>query len=170
MNVPDKERNMKNTVFAVIICLTFSTGCESQQNTVDPTPAWQRPELKPYFMASDPEYWKTNLGKSISVKGVAVQSKMGARLCSKHGVVWIDGLGLWPENLCSKVVKVTGTVIKRHDGPELSKEQLEGQARAQGTAPRGKAHPEGSKELHEARRRYLLKDAKYMVVKEPGKN
>lgn len=126
----------------------------------------QRPELRPYYLANTHGYWKTNLGKPVSVKGVAVQGMLGAGLNSEHGPVWIDGLTTWPTDVKWKIVTVTGTVISRHDGPVLSKEQLElpDEQRPPGTAPIGKAHPEGSKELHEARRRYLLKNIQYTIV------
>jgi len=154
-----------------MLCVMITMGCLSQQEENNPAPAWRHPKFKPYFMASDPEYWNTNLGKSVSVRGVAVQGKMGARLNSERGALLIDGLSLWPRDVVWQIVSVTGTVIKRHDGPQLSKEQLElppGQ-QVQGTRPTGEADPEGSKELHQARRRYLLKDVKYTVVKEePG--
>ena len=162
---------MKGVLSIVVLCVAFCTGCRISERAANPAPAWRRPEFKPYFMASDPEYWSTNLGKIVSVKGVALQGKMGARLNSERGAVWIEGLNVWPEDVRWQSVSVTGTVIKRHDGPELSKEQLDlpSKQQVQGTAPTGKAHPEGSKELHEARRRYLLKDIRYTVVKKETK-
>ena len=40
-------------------------------------PRHLQPKLRPYFMASNPEFWSRNLGKSVSVKGVVVRTKMG---------------------------------------------------------------------------------------------
>ena len=151
-----------------MLCVVFSTGCRAPQKQANRVSPWQRPEFKPYFMARDPEYWRANQGKSVLVKGVAVQGKMGARLNSERGTVWIDGLSHWPTNVVWKIVRVTGTVVKRHDGPQLSREDLAlpPDQQPQGTDPNGKGYPEGSKELHEARKRYLLKDIKYAVIED----
>jgi beta-lactamase regulating signal transducer with metallopeptidase domain len=130
----------------------------------------QQPEFRPYYLADEnPEFWSKNLGKTVSVKGVAVRTMIGAGLKSEHGQVWIDDFVHWPKDMEWKIVRVTGTVVKRHDGPVLSKEQLAltGDNAIPGTGPPdGVGYPQGSKELHEARKRYLLKDISYTVIED----
>ena len=159
---------MKRIISVAMLCVVCCAGCRApQQETTSVSPS-QRPEFQRYYLADNYEFFRTNLGAHVSVQGVAVPGKTGARLNSELGAVYIDGLSFWPKDVVWQIVIVTGTVIKRHDGPQLSKEQLDlpPEQQVQGTAPIGKAHPEGSKELHEARRRYLLRDVKYTVVKE----
>lgn len=52
-------------------------------------------------------------GKKIAVIGTAQNSKMGAALYGKNGVVVINDLARWPESLYLKKVIVTGTLTSK---------------------------------------------------------
>lgn len=60
--------------------------------------------------------WPTCLGKTVTVRGVARDAKIGALLEGKTGTVWVD-LEAWPSHLTGKPVQVTGKVISRNDLP-----------------------------------------------------
>lgn len=99
------------------------------------------------------------LGKEITLVGVAQNLKIGALLSGKNFSVWIDNMDGWPDNARDKNVSVTGTLIERHDLPVFI------QKRGNRDIPSGISVPKGT-DLHEAAHRYLLKDVKWVIVAE----
>jgi hypothetical protein len=94
----------------------------------------------------------------MTLEGTAADAKLGALLQGKEGLIWIEGLESWPEGFYSggdqgKRLRVTGTVIRKDDLPVFVQKPGE---------PPGAAIPVASEEEREkAKRRYLLKDAKW---------
>lgn len=72
----------------------------------------------------------------------------------------MDDLERWPDEFSNKKVSVTGILIERHDLtvyiPEDDENQIPHAARV---------YPKGT-DLHEAAHRYLIKDAKWVIVEE----
>jgi hypothetical protein len=107
-----------------------------------------------------PKDWSAHLGKTVTVEGTAGNAKVGAFVEGKNGMIWIDGLGSWPEGYYTadrgKRVRVTGTVIKKDDLPVFV-------AKPDQPAPQG--IPVNSEEERErAKWRYLLKDATWKAL------
>jgi len=102
------------------------------------------------------------LGRSVTVEGRAVNMKLGAVIEGEGGHLWIDGLDSWPEDLCKngdqgKRVRVTGTLIERHDLP-VRYPFKEGEHPVAAIIV-----PEGT-DLYAASRRFLLKDARWTLA------
>jgi hypothetical protein len=100
------------------------------------------------------------VGQTVTLEGTAANAKAGALLQLKDGVIWIDGLDAWPEGFYTrgqgKHLRVTGTVIEKHDLPVFVQRPGE-------PAPAG--IPVTSEEEREkASYRRLLKDAKWTVI------
>jgi tetratricopeptide (TPR) repeat protein len=114
------------------------------------------PEEKPAM--AWPGDWSKRLGQNITLEGNALNAKLGALLEGKGNHIWIDGIDGWPSGYYrgegqAKRVRVTGTVIERHDLPVFISKK--------GDLPRaGIPVPEGT-DLYKASRRFLLKDAKW---------
>src|SRR5262245_58909581 len=82
-----------------------------------------------------PQNWASQIGKSITLEGTAANTKLGAVLLGESGEIWIDGLDAWPDGFYlggdrGKRLRVTGTVIERHDLPVFI--QKEGELPRQG--------------------------------------
>ena len=102
--------------------------------------------------------WNSQLSREITVEGIAYNAKMGALLeTDDKEIIWIDSIDSWPDDYFGKRIKVTGVVIERYDLPVYI--QKEGNPVSSGIPV-----PEGT-DLHEASRRYLLKDAKWELVR-----
>jgi hypothetical protein len=99
------------------------------------------------------------LGKEITLVGVAHNLKVGARLSGENFTIFIDGIYAWPEEMYGKKVSVTGTLIERHDLPVFVQEPGRKNLRSGIPVPKGT-------DLHAAAHRYLLKDAKWVVIPE----
>ena len=97
------------------------------------------------------------LGQVITVEGVPEDAKLGALLMIGGArTVWIDGLDAWPPELRGKVVEVTGRVIERSDLPVFVHQDGE---------PERAGIPVGpGTDLAQARRRFLLTEARWKVV------
>ncbi|OVE80802.1 hypothetical protein BVY04_04880 [bacterium M21] len=143
------------------------TSCLGSKTISRKPNVWLQPRYKPYVYVEDTGFWEANMGKTVSVKGVATRSKTGVRcLRSEKGYVYVDEP--WPPNVRMKIISVTGTVTKRYDGHVLSREDRERLSKS----PRRDVQrpnlyldselitgsPEGSEELREQRKRYILKD------------
>ena len=102
------------------------------------------------------------LGRSVTIEGAAVNMKLGAVVQGEGGRIWIDGLDRWPEGYYmegdqGKRVRVTGTVIERHDLPVRYPFE-------EGELPYAAIIvPEGT-DLYAASRRFLLKDASWTLA------
>lgn len=103
------------------------------------------------------------LGESIALEGKAANAKLGAQLIGENFVIWIDGLGAWPEGFYlggdeGKRIKVTGVVIEKHDLPVFIPREDE---------PEKTGIPVlKDTDLREASHRYLLKDAVWEPMEE----
>jgi hypothetical protein len=125
---------------------------------------WQHPAAAPSVSeprASGPAWpkdWSGHVGQTVTLEGTAANAKLGAILQGKDGVIWIEGLDSWPEGFCSggnqgKRLRVTGVVIRKDDLPVFVQKPGE---------PPSAGIPVASEEEREkAKRRYLLKDAKW---------
>jgi hypothetical protein len=117
-------------------------------NQKEGSPAWPRDLSK-------------HLGKTITLEGTAANAKFGALLKGDGGEIWIDGLEKWAEGICAaegkgKRLWVRGTVIQRDDLP--ASVEKPGEPAKAGIPVRSE------KEQEQAKRRYLLKDAKWTVL------
>ncbi len=137
---------MKTLVRAIttICAMTLVIGCNSSKSTSS-----ERKNENPFAV---------QLGKRITLIGIAENLKEGARLGGFERQIFIDDMESWPDELYGKKVTVTGTLIERHDLPVYIPEH-ENDYRC------ARPYPIGT-DLHEAAQRYLLKDAKWMIVKE----
>lgn len=100
------------------------------------------------------------LGKEITLTGIAENDpKIGARLMgSEISRIYIQNLENWPKEAYGKKVTVTGTLIEKHDLPVYIPKN-------QNDIRSGIIVQKGT-DLHAASHRYLLKDAKWEIVKE----
>jgi hypothetical protein len=97
------------------------------------------------------------LGQHVTLEGIAEARKLGALLRGKDFDVWIDQLQDWPRNYVGRKVQVTGVLEERHDLPVFI--QKPGEPVAGGIPV-----PEGT-DLREASRRYIVRDAKWSLIK-----
>ena len=103
------------------------------------------------------DYWCRYLLVEVTIRGVAQDHKIGAYVESMNREgLYIDSLNYWPKDYSGKTVEVTGVVIKRHDLPVFIPE--DGKPVVSGIPV-----PEGT-DLHEASKRYLLKDATWKLI------
>ena len=108
-----------------------------------------------------PKDWSLHLGNLVSIEGMAIDQKIGATLTGEGETIFIDGIDAWPAGFYlggdrGKRVRVTGVVIERHDLPVVISKI--------GDPPRaGLAVPEGT-DLHKASRRYLIRNAIWVLV------
>ncbi len=105
------------------------------------------------------EVSEANVGKTVVLKGWAVDRKGGAVLVTDDDVhVWIDGLTSWPEGFYrggdrGKRLRVTGTLAQDHGLPVFVPKEGE-------PIPQGIPVAEGT-DLDEASKRFVLRDAKW---------
>ena len=140
------------TLFALLWLVLVS--CSQQRSPGQPE---ERKSLDGW-----PKDWSACLGQSVTVEGTAINMKLGAIVSRDGAHIWIDGLWEWPSGYYlggdeGKRVRVTGTVIQRHDLPVFVRKAGE-------PLIAGIPVPEGTN-LYEASRRFLLKDAKWSLTK-----
>jgi len=90
-------------------------------------------------------------GKTVTLRGTAVDRKGGAALKDKESFVWIDGLDRWPDELREREVEVSG-LLERETDPAVFVPTA-GEPIAQGIP----ASAAGSST--QGRQRYVLREA-----------
>lgn len=100
---------------------------------------------------------RSSVGQRVSLVGVAEPRKLGAALRGGDFYVWIDGLHDWPTEYVGQRVEVVGVLEERHDLPVFVQKPDE-------PPVQGIPVPEGT-DLHEASRRYVVKDARWSVAR-----
>jgi hypothetical protein len=140
-----------------LLCLLLASvsGC-SQAPTVSAT----TPDLEDSITAW-PKDWSGHVGQRVRLEGTAANTRLGALLQGEGGAIWIDGLDSWPEGFYSggdrgKRLRVCGTVITKDDLPVFVQKP--------GDVPRAGIPVQSEEESEKAKRRYLLKDAKWTVL------
>ncbi len=108
-----------------------------------------------------PKDWSNYVGKLVTLEGVAINQKIGAALWGEGETIFIDTMDSWPDGYYhggeqGKRVRVTGTVIERHDLPVFIR-------RKDVPSVQGIAVPEGT-DLHKASHRFLIQNAKWVAV------
>lgn len=108
--------------------------------------------------------WAASLGRTVTVEGVAVDTKLGARLLLPCGEIGIADLPSWPPGFYrggrqGQRVRVVGVVAIRADRPVFIRRPGEPE-RA------GIPVPPGT-DLDRARRRFVLEGARWSVA-DPG--
>jgi acylphosphatase len=98
---------------------------------------------------------KAQLGKEITIEGVAAEAKVGPMVIRETHSVWVD-LPQWDANVSGKRVRVTGTVIERADLPVFV---------ADPNSPpiSGIPVPKGT-DLKEASKRLMLSKVKWELI------
>jgi hypothetical protein len=100
---------------------------------------------------------EARLGHVVTVEGTPEDAKLGALLMiGGSQTVWIDGLDAWPPELRNKVLEVTGKVIQRSDLPVFVHQDGEPERAGIAVGP--------GTDLEQARRRFLLAEARWKVV------
>jgi hypothetical protein len=99
---------------------------------------------------------QSQLGKTVTLDGVAESRKLGAALRGDGFEVWLDGLDGWPGNYAGRRVRVTGILEERHDLPVYI--QRPGEAPAAGIPV-----PEGT-DLRKASHRYIVRNPKWSLI------
>jgi hypothetical protein len=97
------------------------------------------------------------LGQQVTLEGIAEARKLGAALRGHDFDVWIDQLQDWPSQYVGQKVRVTGVLDERRDLPVFI--QKPGEPVAGGIPV-----PEGT-DLHAASRRYVVRDAKWSLIR-----
>ena len=109
-----------------------------------------------------PNDWSSHVGKLVTVEGVAINVKVGAALYGDGEAIFIDGINSWADGNYfggergKSRLRVTGTVIERHDLPVFIPKKGE-------LTPQGIPVPEGT-DLHKASRRFLIQNPKWIEV------
>ena len=103
--------------------------------------------------------WEDRLGQDVTLEGVAVDDKAGARLELPGDSIWLDR-NAWPRGFYGKRVRVTGVVIRRDDLPVFIPEPGE-----QEEARAGIPVPPGT-DPRQARVRYLLANPAWTKLEE----
>jgi hypothetical protein len=106
--------------------------------------------------ASQPKM-HAQLGQQVTLEGTAEARKLGAVLRGRDFDVWIDPLQDWPRDYVGQRVRVTGILEERHDLPVFI--QKPGEPVAGGIPV-----PQGT-DLHQASRRFVVREAKWSLIK-----
>jgi hypothetical protein len=157
----------RKVVFLVLPAVALSFACSrsslAQQINVTGTdqPSRALPDKLVQAPMKWPKDWSDCVGKLVTVDGVVVDMKIGAALFGDENTIFIDGIDSWPNgywlgNKPGKRLRVTGTVIERHDLPVFIQKKDE--------LPRqGIPVPEGT-DLNKASQRFLIQNAKWTVI------
>jgi hypothetical protein len=97
------------------------------------------------------------IGRRVTVVGIAEQRKIGAVVQGEDFEIWIVGLHDWAEPFSGKQVEVVGILEERHDLPVFVADTPEERGMRAGIPV-----PSGT-DLHEASRRFVLRDAKWKL-------
>lgn len=129
--------------FTYLICILILCSCATESPANDATD----------------DYWSKYLSNEVTVEGIALNAKMGAFIQSPDpsNSIWVDSLSHWPEEYFGNNVQVTGFVIVKYDLPVFIPKEGE-------PLKTGIPVPEGT-DLHEASKRFLLKNAKWKLLK-----
>lgn len=108
-----------------------------------------------------PMNWANYLNKEITVEGTAVDAKLGALLIGDGPDIWIDNLDAWPTGFYlsgrqGKKLRVTGLVIEKDDLPVFVPKETE--------SPKAGIPVDKESDLEKMKKRFLLKDAKWIVL------
>lgn len=108
-----------------------------------------------------PMNWANYLNKEITIEGTAVDAKLGALLIGDGPDIWIDNLDAWPSGFYlggrqGKKLRVTGVVIEKDDLPIFVPKE--------NNLPKGGISVDKENDLEKTRKRFLLKDAKWIVL------
>lgn len=111
-------------------------------------------------LISWPKDWSKYLNQKVIVEGTAVDAKLGALLIGKGPDIWIDGLDAWPQGFYlggkeGKTLRVTAVVIERADLPAFVSKEGE---------QKSGIPVEKQSDLEQAKKRFLLKDATWIVI------
>jgi len=100
---------------------------------------------------------KSSVGQRVTLVGVAEARKLGAALRCDGFEVWVADLHDWPTGFVDQRVEVAGVLEERHDLPVFV--QKPGEMPVAGIPV-----PEGT-DLREASRRYVVRDARWSVLR-----
>lgn len=104
-----------------------------------------------------------NLGKTITVEGVPINYKIEAAVSSKEGgIVWLKGLGHWPNDVVSvhgKRVRVTGFLSEDYGGGAV----IWGSEGGNRQMAHGHPVPPGT-DLKKVNHRFIIINAKWEVT------
>jgi hypothetical protein len=146
----------RNRLFLILPVLVLPLACAENgiQSRMQPVKEEQAP-------TQWPKDWSGHVGKLVTIEGVAINQKVGAALSGDGESIFIDGLDSWPDGYYfggdrGKRLRVTGTVIERHDLPIFVPKKGE-------LPPGGIPVPEGT-DLHKASQRFLIQNAKWIEV------
>ncbi len=140
-------KDTRQPVFATLLILLC--GCGGTQPAKPPAAAQSVP-------AKPESEWKAQLGKEVTIEGVAENWKAGPQVSSEKTGIWIDGPE-WNSEMNGKRVRVTGTVIERADLPVFIADPNDGRV------PGGIPVPRGT-DLKEAAKRFLLTNIKWELL------
>jgi hypothetical protein len=149
---------MKKTIILASLFFLLSS-CEEKQKETSKIAQEDIPKSIPQEIIKFPEQPLNELlGKTITIKGMALNQKLGAVLQCENYKIWMKDLSGWPKGYYTggdkgKEVIVTGTVTEAHDLPVFISKNND-------VVPAGIAVPEGTN-LNEARHRYLLENASW---------
>lgn len=141
------------------LALAFSCGC-SRLPVAQEVGGNEMAKPSPGSMAW-PKDWSKHVGRQVTVEGVTVNRKIGAALYGDGEAIFIDGIHSWPDGLYlggdeGRRVRVTGTVVERHDLPvfipQPDKPVIQGIPLAEGT------------DLRQVSRRFFLQNAIWTAV------
>ena len=148
-------RLINSTILAAVVVSFLGCGeGRKTQPAFAEEPAEERLAEPPGGAPHEPIDLEANIGRVVTLEGVATKTKIGASVETGSGmsfqVVYLDWLAHWPEHVVGRRVRVSGTVVKRYDGVFWD---------GRGEMPRGQfqALPPGD-DPREASKRYLLKD------------
>ncbi len=146
---------MKIFFLTMLTILIMTSGnCSDKKINLNPSKSNQ--------LISWPLDWSLYLNKKITVKGTAVDAKLGALLLGQGTEIWIDGLDAWPVGFYlggrqGKLLHVTGIVIERNDLPVFVPKE--------GEQPKSGIALSKESDLTKTSKRFLLKDASWEIIK-----
>ena len=179
---------------ASVALIMFLAGCGSSTSPVQARPqepppaATEQPQPENTEQAKPTMVTQENLGKQITVEGIAADAKLGALLqMGQGGDLWIADLQSWPDGYWSmpdggKKVRVTGILGEDHSLPVFEADMAvvleRGDPIPQGIIIPPQIQPtdglvtNADEEVaikpasDSARHRYILKEAKWEVIED----